>query len=228
MILLAALLAVVSVACFGDSFVCLNAFLPGVVQSAPEVVAALQRAHRSEQDEVDDGDVVDTAAAMDEQQALMSGMLETTADSEHAIDPESVAAYHSATSAATARISSRGVGIGYISGVAVLCLTILPVSLLGGSLFSLRLAVGISGLWWAVFSVPAAVWLPGGKGNQVQAKASTEKVVVKEKLKDGWTWLGGMMHAREIRRLRVTYWYLLAWALLSDGETRRLLVIASN
>ncbi len=119
----------------------------------------------------------------------------------------------------TSRISSTGVAIGYLAGVSILILTLIPVTLLQGSLFSLRLAVCFSGIWWAVFTLPAGRWLSGTEtfSNEFGEELwNTE--MVKEKVKEGWMKLGEMVRGGEIERLKSTYWYLLAWALLADGE----------
>lgn len=52
---------------------------------------------------------------------------------------------------ATSSISSRGIAAGYAAGILLLLIMLIPVTLMEGSLFSLRLAIAASGLWWLVF-----------------------------------------------------------------------------
>jgi UMF1 family MFS transporter len=124
------------------------------------------------------------------------------------------------------RISSLGIAMGYGAGICLLIVALIPVTKLHGSTFSLRLAIGLSGIWWAVFTIPAALWLPGGSA--AAAAASDEGAAWQESSADGtwsagreivaaWKRLGGMLHPREIKRLRNTFKYLAAWFLLSDG-----------
>jgi UMF1 family MFS transporter len=190
------------------------------VQSAPEVVAA-RRKLGNEGDDLEDEDaaiVVD-----DEQTALMAG----EAAAQNSVEEDTANAlshYHRTVSLTTSRISSIGVGMGYASGVGVLCLTVIPVTVMRGSLFSLRLAIGLSGIWWAVFTLPAARLLPAITEDEArqgvigQGASRRKDHLVRDKIAQGWTRLGTMLHWKEIGRLRVTFWYLLAWALLSDGE----------
>jgi len=141
-------------------------------------------------------------------------------------------------SRATARISSLGIALGYAAGILLLLVTILPVQRAGGSTNALRFAIGGSGAWWALFSIPALLLLPGAREFEESQKASvteereglltsepaseaapvvaTEWAVRKEVV-DAWKRLGDMLRWENIRRLRNTFRYLAAWFLLSDG-----------
>jgi UMF1 family MFS transporter len=141
--------------------------------------------------------------------------------------------YDAELSRATSRISSLGIALGYGAGIALLIVALIPVTLLHGSTFALRLAIGLSGVWWALFSIPAALWLPsgpGGKrvgadvgmgewvddevvGGQGEREWSTRREIV-----GAWKRLGNMLRWREIKKLRNTFKYLAAWFLLSDGK----------
>lgn len=56
-------------------------------------------------------------------------------------------------SKATSEISSRGIAAGYGAGILLLVLMLIPVTLMEGSLFSLRLAIAASGVWWLAFGI---------------------------------------------------------------------------
>jgi MFS transporter, UMF1 family len=141
-------------------------------------------------------------------------------------------------SRATARISSLGIALGYAAGILLLLVTLFPVQRAGGSTNALRFAVGGSGAWWALFSVPALLLLPGASVDKEVLNASiTEERegllanettpggtpvtpaewAVRREVADAWRRLGSMLRWQNIRRLRNTFRYLAAWFLLSDG-----------
>lgn len=132
-------------------------------------------------------------------------------------------AYRRAVSSVTTEISSLGIALGYGSGTTMLALSIIPVSLMGGSVFSLHFAIGLTGLWWAVFTLPAAILLPSQRSKD---RPSADRSFVAQQVKQGWSRLGRMMHPSEMRRLGSTFWYLLAWALMADGELREAATIS--
>jgi UMF1 family MFS transporter len=140
-------------------------------------------------------------------------------------------------SRATARISSLGIALGYAAGILLLLVTVLPVQHAGGSTNVLRFAIGGSGVWWALFSIPALLLLPGARELETQKAIVTEEreglltsepasevapvVVTKwtvwQEVVGAWKRLGDMLRWENIQRLRNTFRYLAAWFLLSDG-----------
>ena len=129
--------------------------------------------------------------------------------------------YVALLSRTTSRISSTGIALGYFSGIAALIVALVPVIGLKGSTFSLRLAIGLSGAWWAIFTLPAWRWLPGAStsedGDQdkvVYVKRSLGREVVK-----AWKELGKTLRLGEMKKLKNTFLFLAAWFLLSDGTT---------
>ncbi|KAH9053769.1 MFS general substrate transporter [Lactarius vividus] len=142
-------------------------------------------------------------------------------------------------SRATARISSLGIALGYTAGILLLLAVLIPVQLAGGSTTALRFAIGGSGAWWALFSVPALIFLPGASASQdipssgvteereglladdhpETASALAVKWTVRQEVIDAWKRLGSMLRWHNIQRLRNTFRYLAAWFLLSDGFT---------
>ncbi|KAF9652548.1 autophagy-type protein 22 [Thelephora ganbajun] len=196
------LLAIVSNVCFGASIVALNAYLPSLARNSGEVIkaaAALADAPRS------------------------TGLSEEAEDSEDAgllasVTPALVdakAEYSKALTTATSRISSRGIATGYLAGIILLIIALIPVTKLKGSTLSLRLAIGMSGVWWGIFSLPAAVWLPSGSAST----ELSEKRTVWRQILFSWKRLSEMLRWKEIKKLRNTFKYLAAWFLLSDGFT---------
>ncbi|KAK0486577.1 autophagy-related protein 22-like protein [Armillaria novae-zelandiae] len=138
--------------------------------------------------------------------------------------------YDNELSRATSRISSLGIALGYGAGICLLLVALIPVTKLKGSTFSLRLAIGLSGIWWAVFSIPATVWLPGPTTLTTSGASEGAVWIDNSDIPDGkwsiraeivaaWKRLGGMLRWQEIKKLRNTFKYLAAWFLLSDGFT---------
>ncbi|KIK64180.1 hypothetical protein GYMLUDRAFT_259187 [Collybiopsis luxurians FD-317 M1] len=152
---LCAVLAIVANVCFGTSVVAMNAYLPGLARENPDVKDKWQ--------------MYVTARDRDQDEAANS----------HPSIAEAYDAYATHLSHTTSRLSSFGIALGYGAGIFMLIIALLLVSLTSGAptaipsrdegalqagstTFSLRLAIGLSGIWWAVFTIPAAVWLPGG------------------------------------------------------------------
>jgi UMF1 family MFS transporter len=213
---LCALVAIVANVCFGASMVCLNAYLSGLARGMPECVAARGRIAETELQPVDEGE---------------DAIATTTASTSAWED------YCALVSRTTSFISARGIAAGYIGGIIALLIALLPVSALKGSTLSLRLAIGISGVWWFLFTIrmfffyirpraflvdkihftAPALWLRNGG----DAASSKLKHKATHGFWSGWTSLGRML--RHASRLRNTFWFLLAWFILSDGEPSLLL-----
>lgn len=127
--------------------------------------------------------------------------------------------------------------MGYAAGIFLLVVVLVPVEKLHGSTFALRLAIGLSGIWWAIFSLPAAIWLPGTdesenemhyeQGDQEGDGGSWRRTrISRSENRKFWTevraaWLrsGVMLKWSEVLKLRNTFKYLAAWFLLSDGKS---------
>ena len=141
---------------FGASVVAMNAYLPTLSARAPEVVAL--RAALDAQRARDP--VVGNALGLEGVETPLLAHAHAGADADGNGDAR--AAHDAQLSLTTARISAQGIALGYSAGIGLLLLALVPVTLMGGSTFSLRLAIALSGAWWACFSVPAALWLPAG------------------------------------------------------------------
>ncbi len=218
---LAALLAMFANVGFGTSVVAMNAYLPSLARGSPEVAkirAEMDRTRSESELPADEG--IGNGGASDHVDAPLM------ATSRPEEDQELRGTYDSELSRAMSRISSQGIALGYGAGICLLLVALVLVTVLHGSTFALRLAIGLSGIWWAVFSIPAAIWLDGGGDDG----ASADAVWIDDESADGgrkwntrsevvaaWRRLGGMLRPREIKRLRNTFKYLAAWFLLSDG-----------
>ncbi|KAF5338850.1 hypothetical protein D9758_015574 [Tetrapyrgos nigripes] len=242
---ISAFLAAIANVGFGTSVVAMNSYLPGLAREAPEVTDAreeLERAVREETEaEVEAGDDETICAPEEGQDQDQQPLLSTSHPHPHSQDiPRSQkvqtlrTAYTTLLSQTTSRISSQGIALGYGSGILLLALALVPVTLMGGSTTSLRLAIGLSGIWWALFTIPAGWWLPGGEDSPKSAVTGTleadeggwtvpdvhERSVARSNVQEiaaAWKRLGGMLKWSEIKKLRNTFKYLGAWFLLSDG-----------
>lgn len=194
---------------FGASIVAMNAYLPELAREDPQMVKLRQELRTTGENEGDQdtAPLLDPAADHDDEEGAHQGV--RTPDSK---------AYDAALSSTTSRISSLGIALGYLAGIIMLILSIIPVRQLGGSTFSLRLAIGLSGIWWAVFSVLAGFLLPSHT-TSAQDVAVPDKLSIWKECKLSWLRLGRTLHYTEIMKLRNTFKYLAAWFLLSDGFT---------
>ncbi|KAH8829251.1 autophagy-type protein 22 [Flagelloscypha sp. PMI_526] len=193
--------------------VALNSYLPGLAKEAPEV----QQLLLSEEEDNSEHEFNENDESEDANAPLIAGSTRTPTT----LPPIKRAAYEAALSSATSRISSQGIALGYGAGIILLVLTIIPVRMLQGSTFSLRLAIGLSGIWWATFCIPAWFWLPKGKDQDhlPPLLAADGTLNITAQIIGAWKRLGGMLRLSEILKLRNTFKFLAAWFLLSDGFT---------
>lgn len=215
-------------AAYGTSIVCANAFLPGLAREDPEVQVAHKVVQRVEDHTADDDELelAQSRASVDDEarrllppvipdrvgEAITSISTTDLAEPHTPIRPGPAAHYTSLLSLTTSRISSIGTALGFFSGVSVLALLIVPVTLMGGTTSSLRVAVGVSAIWWGVFTIPAWRGLPAGEPSDKLSAAEGG-------LARGWKRVGSMIRPGEIRSLPNLFTFLLAWIFLSDGSS---------
>ncbi|KAG2071202.1 autophagy-type protein 22 [Suillus decipiens] len=216
--MVSALFAILANVGFGASVVAMNAYLPSLAKDFLEVVQAYPELPSSFENQDEDATL---AASVDLE--LESSFEISDPLLGHPIHPStSQSNYTAALSRATSRISSLGIASGYCAGIILLLVALIPVTRLDGSTFSLRLAIGLSGIWWALFSIPAAVWLPSTSDIDEPESGSIkpdDDWTFSSEIAAAWKRLGVMFHWREIKRLQHTFRYLAAWFLLSDGFT---------
>lgn len=214
--LLGSLFAIVANTCFGASFVLLNSFLPLLVRHHPSL--------SEEHDEVAPSD----SAGPDSHRTNNSrhvGSEETAPllQPDHVDQEAPVGATAQPTSMRTSRelslstrISSYGIGIGYIGSVILQVICILVIIKTHQTTFSLRLALFLIGLWWFSFTIPAALWLRPRPGPPIPLSRDG---------KQSYSWLKYIIYAWKslgrtalrARRLKDILLFLAAWFLLSDG-----------
>lgn len=199
---LGAVLAIVANTCIGASFVLLNSFLPLLVRHHPELRATRSKpagmdgvVEREADEEGENGEINSTTALL---RPKISG-----------------AKQKKTTSPAlqlSTRISSNGIGIGYVAAVIVQIISAFIVYALRGSTFSLRLVLFCIGLWWFIFSIPAVLWLRPRPGPPVKRQSKYPALTY---IIYGWVALGKTL--TRARRLRDLLTFLVAWFFLSDA-----------
>ncbi|KAJ5647533.1 hypothetical protein N7490_003905 [Penicillium lividum] len=193
--LLGGLLAIVANTCFGASFVLLNSFLPVLVRHHPSIIEKSPRALPGE----------DAQRGLDASTPLLQSVENDGADA---------TGVTSLQLGLSTKISSFGIGIGYIGAVTLQIISIAIVVVTQQTTFSLRLVLFCIGLWWFIFTVPATMWLRTRPGPPLLSHG---------KPLHSWTayilyaWMSLGKTAMRARRLKDLLLFLAAWFLLSDG-----------
>lgn len=208
-----ALLAIISNTCFGASFVLLNSFLPVLVRRHPSIQAEA----KCREDQLSGEESLD--ADEHEYQGAADSLLQSTETHQMAQVPIMNVPISPGLQLST-RISSYGIGIGYIAAVIVQTLGIVIVlvgsRLTTSSTLILRIVLFFVGLWWFAFSIPAAMWLRPRPGPPLPFSSDG---------KQRRTWAGYISYAwgslfrtmLRARRLKDVMLFLGAWFLLSDS-----------
>ncbi|KAK0657449.1 autophagy-related protein 22-like protein [Cercophora newfieldiana] len=219
--ILGAVLAIISNTSFGASFVLLNSFLPLLVRHHPSVATPV------------DSRTPDLAASDDESQPLEeSARLDTDGedefDSRAALLPGRAEEGHAIVRVRTneekisdemnfsTQISARGIGIGYIAALFLQCVAIFILVRMKNTTWSQRVVLCVIGAWWAIFTIPAALWLRPRPGpplpsisSQTGARAWVSYTI--------YAWKSLFRTVRLASRLADITLFLGGWFLLSDA-----------
>jgi UMF1 family MFS transporter len=212
--LLGALLAIVSNTSFGASFVLLNSFLPLLVRHHPEVSHVEETATRTSNGEQNLAD--STAALLPHRGSLdQDGQLPALSRVQTREELTSQELNLST------RISSKGIGIGYIAGVSLQCIAIFMLIQMKNTTWGQRVVLFVVGAWWAVFTIPAALWLRPRPGPPLPAVSSSsgEKMTGVRALVayTVYAWKSLFRTVQLARRLIDIVLFLGGWFLLSDA-----------
>ncbi|KAL9111823.1 MAG: hypothetical protein Q9227_003882 [Pyrenula ochraceoflavens] len=211
--LVGSLLVVIGVTCLGNSFVLLNAFLPLLVANYSP-----------------------SAGLSGNAMALHSPDLEADSDTESMDSSHSFVNAHGTNSAASAttapalkvsnQISSRGVGVGYAAAVFVQLISIcilLTFSKLSSSTsqttLPMRAVLFVVGLWWAIFTIPTALWLRPRSGPPLPSSLllSPKRSWLRWFPYITFAWRSLFRTIKSAFKLRQVLIFLAAWFLLSDA-----------
>ena len=212
----AALLAIIANTCFGASFVLLNSFLPILVRRHPSLDVAKQEgrlsaARLNSSYSSYDNDEYERGESEEDTDMLLPATSKQLGISKVHVSP--------ALQLST-QISSYGIGIGYLAAVVVQTLGIIIVVVVQPSTSSttlpLRIVLFFIGLWWLIFTIPAALWLrprpgpplsTGSDGKQSRGCAGYLAYAWKSLWKT-------ILCARQLKDVML---FLAAWFLLSDS-----------
>ncbi|GAB7351926.1 hypothetical protein MBLNU459_g2465t1 [Dothideomycetes sp. NU459] len=203
--LIGSLLVVIGVVCLGSSFVLLNSFLPLLAWNHPSV------AHNGDKDEP-------TSVPLDTINPLDGRMRPVVDDEEFSDSNES----GSPALSLSTKISSKGVGIGYIAAVFMQLVSIALLVALNKMSFSsasmpMRVVLFFVGAWWAAFTIPSALWLrdrPGPPLKSSLVRNNKAKQVVAYVF---FAWTAVWKTVMVAVKMRQTIIFLVAWFLLSDA-----------
>ena len=213
---LGALLAIISNTCFGASFVLLNSFLPVLVRRHPSIQAP----------EIDENSYCEESSSEQtaeyENQAhssLTDSPLQTSLVARPIKPTRTSLAPISPALRLSTKISSYGIGIGYIAAVIVQSLGVAVVALadpiVTSTTLTLRIVLFFIGLWWFVFTIPAALWLRPRPGPPLSSIDNGRQRGWATYIAYAWHSLGKTI--LRARRLKDVTLFLGAWLLLSDG-----------
>lgn len=215
---LGAILAIISNTAFGASFVLLNSFLPLLVRHHPKVQFAEGIVHNYETaSESHDGD----------DSSIETARPPSATTPVHLLPDDASSDFHELTRTSTkseltslelqlsTEISAKGIGIGYGAALFVQCLSIVILVAMGSSTWSQRVVLMFIGAWWAMFTIPAAMWLRPRPGPPLPITKS----------KGRWAWVSYTFYAwrnlyrtiKLARRLIDIVLFLGGWFLLSDA-----------
>ncbi|EGX90497.1 Major facilitator superfamily transporter [Cordyceps militaris CM01] len=212
--ILGAILTIISNTAFGASFVLLNSFLPLLVRNHPTLLAAKVPAAHNFGDSVLNSqprrNSVDnlnnsTSALLPDEAAMENG-------SKLGLPHADLTSQELKLSTS---ISSKGIGTGYIAALFVQCVAIGIIIAMKNTTWSQRVALFVVGCWWAIFTIPAALWLRPRPGPPLTINGRTEGI--------SWisyfvySWKSLIKTVRVARRLMDIMLFLAGWFLLSDA-----------
>lgn len=207
--LLGALWAIIGNVCCASSFVLLNSFLPLLVRWHPAAAQPRVTPQREEygprgisvirrQASQDSNEHQDT----DESASLLSPAPRDAVGLPGATSPELQL---------STKISSYGMGIGYLGAVTLQTSSMFIVVATGSKTFSLRLVLFLVGLWWLIFTIPAALWLrprPGPPLASIPGLGGRRRSWVGYLL---YSWVNLGRTVMRARRLKDVLLFLAAW-----------------
>ncbi|PLB50494.1 autophagy-related protein 22-1 [Aspergillus steynii IBT 23096] len=213
--ILGGLFGVVANTCFGASFVLLNSFLPLLVRHHSSVLrtaeAEASYASPGEDRPFQDSDCQNvTDATTPLLQPSQPGVDTNSLEGHHPVPADTSQALELST-----KISSHGIGIGYIGSVILQLICILVVVATKQTTFSLRLVLFLIGLWWFLFTIPAGLWLRPRPGPPLPHDEGKHHRSWIGYVAFAWKSLGRT--AMRTRHLKDILLFLAAWFLLSDG-----------
>jgi UMF1 family MFS transporter len=204
--LLGSVLVIIGVTCLGSSFVILNSFLPLLVANHPIIQG---------EDDQDSGSYVLSPLSWSSSDRLSAENYTRHKFASSKKDQSDSAALKLST-----KISSKGVGIGYVAAVFVQILSILLLFAMSktsvSSTIPLRLVLFLVGLWWFGFTIPSSMWLRNRPGPPLRTISGGGRL--RSSLAYvSFAWASLWRTIKVAVKLRQAVIFLIAWFLLSDA-----------
>jgi UMF1 family MFS transporter len=210
--LLGTLLVIISVTCLGSSFVLLNSFLPLLVANHPSVLSSATNNNIPHDSSLDSPGLTNPHER--------EGSVELDTQPSPKLHGEKNTPEHTLSN----QISAQGIGIGYAAafvaqilsiGILIFCSKALHVQ---SKTLPMRIILFFVGIWWALFTLPAALWLRQRPGPPLPASLGGKGGF-------GLAWLTYISFAwkslwKTIKiaiQLKQIVLFLIAWFLLSDA-----------
>ena len=210
---LGALLAIISNTCFGASFVLLNSFLPVLVRQHPSI-----QAPEIDENSYWEGSSSEQTADYENQahSSLTDSLLQSSPVARPMKPTQTSLAPISPALRLSTKISSYGIGIGYIAAVIVqslgVAIVVLADPITTSTTLTLRIVLFVVGLWWFVFTIPAALWLRPRPGPPLSSINNGRQRGWAAYIAYAWRSLGKTI--LRARRLKDVTLFLGAWLLL--------------
>ena len=215
--LVGALLAIVSNTSFGASFVLLNSFLPLLVRHHPEIDHAGDYGspgYATTSDGEDQDDEYREDSMRNSTTALLGSG--TYDEGEPLSRVQTTEELTSRELELSTQISAKGIGIGYIAGLFLQCVAIGILIVLKNTTWSQRIVLCVIGAWWAVFTIPAAMWLRPRPGPPLPNKSNSSGIRALFHYTI-FAWKSLFRTVQLARRLVDIVLFLAGWFLLSDA-----------
>ncbi|KAI0966760.1 MFS general substrate transporter [Xylaria arbuscula] len=220
--LLGALLAIISNTSFGASFVLLNSFLPLLVRHHPLVLESASGFPIEDDNEepVPDSQSLATSPTLTEHPLANSttALLRSSETDSEYYNLRRIPTHEELTSIElklSTEISAKGIGIGYGAALFVQCISIMLLVALGSSTWSQRVVLLFIGSWWAIFTIPAAMWLRPRPGPPLAATGHRGSRAWLSYI--AFSWRNLFRTVKLARRLVDIVLFLASWFLLSDA-----------
>ncbi|KAI1213814.1 autophagy-related protein 22 [Annulohypoxylon truncatum] len=216
-----ALIAIISNTSFGASFVLLNSFLPLLVRHHPRVqesASGIPDNFDLQSNPAIEHESYSTSLAEEPLSNSTSALLPHNDADSDIHDLRRVPTHEELTSIElqlSTQISSKGIGIGYGAALFAQCASILILVSMGSSTWSQRVVLFLIGAWWAIFTIPAAMWLrprPGPPLAESQYRGTRAWLSY-----IAYSWKNLFRTVKLARRLIDIVLFLASWFLISDA-----------
>jgi len=217
--ILGAILTIISNTSFGASFVLLNSFLPLLVRNHPDVIEVQRpRTPDLSRSDLESRPLEDSTGDLQSQTANSTSPLLDDDETLPVGSPLSRKATHQEITSKelelSTQMSSKGIGVGYGAALFVQCVAIAILVATGNTTWSLRIVLFLVGLWWTVFTIPAAMWLRPRPGPPLTDGSKGRLYGFAYLI---YAWKSLFRTIMLARRLIDICLFLAAWFLLSDA-----------